>query len=82
MPSQVLVDVFSGQFELTAAVMSGQIQASAHRLCSPLLLIVLSPAVQLPLHHDQATDFTAMMAFKRSFKFERGAFGEFRQARV
>ena len=47
---QVLLDVLSGRFELTAALVSGQMSAD---------------------------NFTAMMAFKRAFKFDRGAYDEF-----
>ena len=45
-----MIDVLSGKFEITAAVMSGQIVTD---------------------------NFTAMMAFKRAFKFETRAFDNF-----
>ena len=47
---KVLIDVLTGQFEITAATMSGQMQSD---------------------------NFTAMMAFKRAFKFDRAAWQEF-----
>ena len=49
-PAQVFIDVLTGQFEVTAAIMSGQMLTD---------------------------DFTAMMGFKRAFKFEKAAYQEF-----
>ena len=46
----MFIDVLTGQFEVTAAIMSGQMQTD---------------------------DFTAMMGFKRAFKFEKAAYQEF-----